>query len=915
MAKKKSMQAEKEQELVMQMNRYLEEEETTQENDVTDSDINSAAAALPDDETEEENKKKKDEGNKSSKAKLTEEEKKKLEEKEEELKKAKEQAENEKAKRVVKNIGKSKLYSMTEIELAQYFLKLCYDPASLVTGEPGFESVDAVVKSFYQRFGQMDKTSQQYVENRFQFEVERMGTSQQMYITNSAVRQALYEREAQNPTLLKDTVSFVTQEKIGTYSSASEVSEYDLVRYLTALDKKSPISGRNIGDLETVSASSIIIDLDLTSGLSISIQDNPLTRKMEEGFDLSEVLIQLENGETEVATVDYDVYPMDIQTEDKELFTMFTQNVNSESYNVSNISVTNNASGEITTIAQVSTNFNLVNEAADRAEEIYAEGIDRTFEGQEEKFVPDMQKIKADPKLLEEFNRVKGDAAKRDEFLRANDCGIVELIDMSDIKNRKVARKIMNEREADKDKKLAREMNAATSANTAVVEEGFPGAEDSAKRFSYDDIQKHIDSMEIKQKGLYIFAMKAQVKKLVNGIEGIAGEEVATFVQGTIASYYDSQKLYDNDGNRIPKPTLDSKARAYIGVESAVMESFRRKGAPALTEEQRKEIFGLLVGFNKDAITVGIQNISLDKCGQVIKDVCKRTKDKIKPKFKLAKLDEAKIRYKANKPELEKESERRKGVISKLRSFKREGRESKVFQKQLDKTKPMIEKLDNGTSNQMRTSILLKFREVVDNVKGLSEGQKRDMFQHVTRSIELGKETYMKEHGGKKVTAAANIYSLLDADKHINTYIERFKDKIPALEECKKTLLGDISKVELETLAKVEDHMMEKEASKTVPEQSAAKSKADEKFAKAEQKMDAKLEHTELSAESCTVINKGANTCVADLEKLFNNEQAKNNEKEADKAKQDAQKDISDNFNSNKFNSMKEFENDFERKI
>lgn len=911
MAKKKSMQAEKEQELVMQMNRYLEEEETTQENDVTDSDVNSAAAALPDDEVEEENKKKKDEGNKSSRAKLTEEEKKKLEEKEEELKKAKEQAENEKAKRVVKNIGKSKLYSMTEIELAQYFLKLCYDPASLVTGEPGFESVDAVVKSFYQRFGQMDKTSQQYVENRFQFEVERMGTTQQMYITNSAVKQALYEREAQNPTLLKDTVSFVTQEKIGTYSSASEVSEYDLVRYLTALDKKSPISGRNIGDLETVSASSIIIDLDLTSGLSISIQDNPLTRMMEAGFDLSEITLELEDGSTEVATVDYDLYPIDIQTEDKELFTMFTQNITSESYNVSNISVTNNASGEITTIAQISTNFNLVNEAADRAEEVYAEGSDRIFEGQEEKFVPDMQKIKADPKLLEEFNKVKGDAAKRDAFLRENDCGIVQLIDMSDVKNRKVARKILNEREVNRDKKLANEMNAATRANTATVEEGFPGAEDAAKKFLNEDIQNYIDGMGKFQKITYIEAMKGEVKKLVKSIESVAGEDVATFIQGTITSYYDSQKLYDKDGNRIEKPTVDSKARAYIGVESAVMEAFRRKGAPVLTEEQRKELFGLLVGFNKEAMTAGIKNISLDNCGQVIKDVCKRTKDKIKPKFNLAKLDEAKIRFKANKPELEKESERRKGIISKLRSFKRDGKESKVFQKQLDKTKPMIEKLDNGTSNKMKMDLLLKFRDVVDNTKGLTEGQKRDMFQHITKYIELGKENIVKERGGKKANAAANIYSLLDASKYANEFIERNKDNIPALEECRKTLIKDINKVELETLTKVEDHVLEKEANiaKANAEKNNINGKAEEKDNNT-QKSEAKLEHTELSAESCTVINKGANTCVADLEKLFEADFAKDKEKEADKTKQTAQKEESNNFKS-----TYEFENNFERKI
>ena len=219
MAKKKIQEQEQELELIMQMNREMvEEQEQVQENDSADSDVN-AAAALPDEEELDENKKKNDDGNKSSQSKLTEEEKKKIQEEEE--KKKKEEEKNKAAKKLVKNIGKNRLSSMNEIELAQYLLKLCYDPASLVTGEPGFENIDAVVRSFYQRFGQMDKTAQQYVENRFQFEVQRMSTSQQMVITNSAVKNALYDREAQNPTLLKDTMSFVTDEAIGTYDSTS----------------------------------------------------------------------------------------------------------------------------------------------------------------------------------------------------------------------------------------------------------------------------------------------------------------------------------------------------------------------------------------------------------------------------------------------------------------------------------------------------------------------------------------------------------------------------------------------------------------------------------------------------------------------------------------------------------------------
>ena len=220
---KREKQEELEKERVLEMTRSYEQE-LDEDNAVNDDNSSSPVGevgAIPTEEDGDNKKNKKGAGNKSSQTKLTEEEIKKIQEEEEKQKKEKEKFNNKKADKVVKNIGKNKLESMNEVELAQYFLKLLYSPDSLVTGEPGFENKEAVLKSFYARFERLDKASQQYVENRFQYEVQRSSLSQQMVVTDSTIKNALHGIEASKHTLMGDTVGFVVEEKIGNYDSSS----------------------------------------------------------------------------------------------------------------------------------------------------------------------------------------------------------------------------------------------------------------------------------------------------------------------------------------------------------------------------------------------------------------------------------------------------------------------------------------------------------------------------------------------------------------------------------------------------------------------------------------------------------------------------------------------------------------------
>lgn len=220
---KREKQEELEKERVLEMTRSYEQEldEDNAANDDNSSSPVGEVGAIPTEEDGDNKKNKKGVGNKSSQTKLTEEEIKQIQEEEEKQKKEKEKFNNKKADKVVKNIGKNKLESMNEVELAQYFLKLLYSPDSLVTGEPGFENKEAVLKSFYARFERLDKTSQQYVENRFQYEVQRSSLSQQMVVTDSTIKNALHGIEASRHTLMGDTVGFVVDEKIGNYDSSS----------------------------------------------------------------------------------------------------------------------------------------------------------------------------------------------------------------------------------------------------------------------------------------------------------------------------------------------------------------------------------------------------------------------------------------------------------------------------------------------------------------------------------------------------------------------------------------------------------------------------------------------------------------------------------------------------------------------
>ena len=111
----------------------------------------------------------------------------------------------------------NKLNEMSLIELAQFYMYMCYFPGMLM--KHGFKSKEQMVDAFYAVFKKLDKSQQQYIETRFQFEVDRMAKTQKMEMTDKAIINALYKKESTSKTLIKDTMQYISTTSIGNYSN------------------------------------------------------------------------------------------------------------------------------------------------------------------------------------------------------------------------------------------------------------------------------------------------------------------------------------------------------------------------------------------------------------------------------------------------------------------------------------------------------------------------------------------------------------------------------------------------------------------------------------------------------------------------------------------------------------------------
>ncbi len=118
----------------------------------------------------------------------------------------------------------SPLDEMNPTEIAEFFFKMCYYPDSLLTDVKGFRTKEELVNSFYSKFGTLSKSEQQFIETRFQYEVERNATTRKMEITDKAILNALLVKENIDNTLIKDTVQYVSKTPIGDYEAGESLT-------------------------------------------------------------------------------------------------------------------------------------------------------------------------------------------------------------------------------------------------------------------------------------------------------------------------------------------------------------------------------------------------------------------------------------------------------------------------------------------------------------------------------------------------------------------------------------------------------------------------------------------------------------------------------------------------------------------
>lgn len=109
------------------------------------------------------------------------------------------------------------LNKMTLIEAAQFYVDLCYFPNKLICDQEGFRTKQELVDSFYNVFTKLPKSKQQFIENRFQFEVEWLAKSQKMEIIDRTILNSLLKKETTANTLIKDTLHYVASTSIGDY--------------------------------------------------------------------------------------------------------------------------------------------------------------------------------------------------------------------------------------------------------------------------------------------------------------------------------------------------------------------------------------------------------------------------------------------------------------------------------------------------------------------------------------------------------------------------------------------------------------------------------------------------------------------------------------------------------------------------
>ena len=112
---------------------------------------------------------------------------------------------------------KCPLTEMNLIELAVFYMRMCYFPGELL--KQGFKDKEQMVDAFYAVFNKLDRSQQQFVETRFQFEVDRLAKTQKLEMTDKVIVGALHKNEAHSHTLIKDTFQYISTTSIGNYSN------------------------------------------------------------------------------------------------------------------------------------------------------------------------------------------------------------------------------------------------------------------------------------------------------------------------------------------------------------------------------------------------------------------------------------------------------------------------------------------------------------------------------------------------------------------------------------------------------------------------------------------------------------------------------------------------------------------------
>lgn len=112
---------------------------------------------------------------------------------------------------------KTPLEDMNLIQLAQFYMRMCYFPGELM--KQGFKSKEQMVDAFYSVFSKLDRSQQQFIEYRFSFEVDRLKQTQKLEMTDRTISQALYKKETTANSVIKDTLHYVSSTSIGNYSN------------------------------------------------------------------------------------------------------------------------------------------------------------------------------------------------------------------------------------------------------------------------------------------------------------------------------------------------------------------------------------------------------------------------------------------------------------------------------------------------------------------------------------------------------------------------------------------------------------------------------------------------------------------------------------------------------------------------